>query len=157
MVRLDGFFFSPFVKSNHGSKLCKEIKVLKSSICFHLFYEYLFNLFSLHTCLWWWWKIKGNLVWIILTSQQIPTLACTSTCGHFCVWVSFQWRHLCFPACFPQYTTLWCALISCYTLGAIVLSCCKLIYVPLTMFSARFNTPDRAGNSFWALVQLCFL
>ena len=73
----------------------------------------------------------------------------TSLCGHsVCAWAPLQCRHLCFAACFPQYTTLWWALISCYTLGAIVPFCCKLIHVPLTLFSAHFNTRTELETGF---------
>lgn len=108
-----------------------------------------------------WRKFYFQSFWLLLCQLRSALAAnslfspksCTSLCGHSaCVWASLQCRHLCFAACFPQHTALWCALISCYTLGAIVPSCCKLIYVPLTLFSARFNTPNRTENSFWGLV-----
>lgn len=135
-----------------------------------ILFEWIFlNLYSLLAHLWRWWKIRGNLFWIIfyflhstiaLLQQQNPTLlqelAPARVAVAACVRVSLQCRHLCFPACFPQYITLWCALISCYTLGAIVLFCCKLIHVPLTVFPAPFNTPNGTGDSFSSTCSTLF-
>lgn len=44
------------------------------------------------------------------------------------------------PCLFPRHTTLRFALISRYSLAAIVPLCCELIHVPLTMLSPHFNT-----------------
>lgn len=76
--------------------------------------------------------------------------ACVGIWVCVCVCVSVQYRHLCvlrpLSASLSQYRTLWCALISWYTLRTIVPFCCELIHVPLTMLSSHFNTPNSAEN-----------